>query len=177
MTVWLIIGAVAVLAAAVIAGAYQVVLRRYRRTVIPKQDDPDICFYLDDEIVMNLFQQRENTALRQEVEEQRRSGKDGKLSAQVHGVGAQVGRTAEQVKVIKYITDQIPITVIRKIIADLERARKIVYVDLPSQSIEPSEGLDHAFRTVPGGKPAPRRTARRAISSRSPTSRSSASSG
>jgi hypothetical protein len=148
MFVWLITGSAAVLAAAVIAGAYQVVLRRHRRMAIPipAQNDPDICFYLDDEIVMNLFHQRENTALRQEVEEQSRSSKDGKITAQVQGVGAQAGKTDEQTRVIKYITDQSPITVIRKIIADLERADKIVYVDLLNRSIEPSTGLERAFQ-------------------------------
>ncbi|CAM3639107.1 hypothetical protein KIPE111705_18275 [Kibdelosporangium persicum] len=157
MILWLVLGG-SVLAAAAIVRAYWLAVHRYRRMTAPSHDDPGICFYLHDETVVNL--QGEYKALQQEVEERWRSSTEGRVSAEVHGVGAHGAREAEKEKTIRYIADEGPVTVIRRIIAELERANKIVHVDLFTESFEPTNGLDHAFRPVPGKNPAWRRSAR-----------------
>jgi hypothetical protein len=138
-----------VLAALITLAMYRIALRRYHRTWLKPHNDPEICIYLHDGHVMNMYRQGEYKALKQEVELRTRRNREARLSAQARGVGAQVGQESEEEKVIKFIQDEEPITAIRSIMTDLERARNIVYIDLLNKSLEPGGGLD---RALPGRK-------------------------
>src|SRR5262249_45637997 len=112
---------------------------------------PGVCFYLDGESVMALYQQSGyNTALRHEVEEKIRSGTDAKISAEFHGTGGKAGRTNELEVFRKYIEIAEPITVIGIIMGVLEDAGAIVYADLSSNMLEPNEALDRVLRSMHG---------------------------
>jgi hypothetical protein len=159
MTLWLILG-LAVVVSMTIVGAHFAAVRRYGQMTEPAHDTPDICFYLHDENVMNLYRQGDYKALRREVEDREHTRTEGRVAAEVGGVGGHGLREAQRERVIRYITEEGPITVIREIMDDLLHANKIVHVDLFSESFEPDKRLDHAFRAVAGKRSARRRSAR-----------------
>jgi hypothetical protein len=152
MVLWLIIGCVGVAATLVIAGAYQIVVYRYRQMCKKPHDDPEICVYLHDEHVMNMYRQGDYKALRQEVESRTRRNRTRGVDAKARGVGAHAGQESEEEEVIRYIKDVGPIRAIRTIIADLEQAENIVYVDLLNRSLEPGSGLDRALKGRKGSR-------------------------
>src|SRR5688572_1699330 len=120
MILWLIAVCAGLAAMAAIACRYWIAVRRYRRMTAPDRQrvrGKRICFYLDDELVMNLYLQGDYKALKREVEERTHRNTERGGTAQVRGVGVRAERTAEEEKVIKYLKDEGPITVVNDIIA------------------------------------------------------------
>lgn len=143
MTGWLIAGA-GLLAAALVVGAYRLTVRRYA----PAPGYPGICFYLHEKHVMNLYLQGDYEALRQEVEDRFRTDTGTSLGAKVAGIHGRAGRDAEKERIIRYIREVGPITVIGRIVEELSRKGHIVHVDLLSGVLEPGEGTDRALRSA-----------------------------
>jgi hypothetical protein len=145
MTPWLLTG-IPLLAAVLTVGAYRLAVRRYERA--PDPGHVGICFYLHEKHVMNLYLQGNYEALRQEVEETTRTETATSLGAKVGGIQGRAGRDAEKEKISRYIREVGPITVIGRIVEELERKENIVYVDLFERLLEPGRGLDRALRSA-----------------------------
>ncbi|HEX6360589.1 hypothetical protein [Actinophytocola sp.] len=145
MIPWLLTGA-ALLAAVLTVGAYLLAVRRHQRT--PDPGHVGICFYLHEKHVMNLYLQGNYEALKQEVEETTRTETGTSLGAKVAGIQGRASRDAESEKISRYIRDVGPITVIGRIVEELERTDNIVYVNLFERLLEPGKGLDRALRSA-----------------------------
>jgi hypothetical protein len=160
MILWLVTAAGALAAGAVVL-VYRRVVRRHRDTAPPSPHrNPGICFYLHEKTVMNLYVQGDYQALTQEIEEKTTTSKESGLHAKAHGFGAHASQEAARERVSRYIKDEGPITVIGRIIDNLEDAENIVYVNLFTQSFEPGSGLDRALWSTDGERASRWRTAR-----------------
>jgi len=147
---WLLLW-VLTLAALVIAGWLLFAHVRTWRRAPAWHASRGVCLYLDDDCVMDLYQQGVyKTALRHEVEEKIHSAKDAKISAEFPGVGLGAGRTVDREIFRKYIEVAEPITVIGIIMAVLENADDIVYADLTDNTLEPGKALNRALRPMHG---------------------------
>jgi hypothetical protein len=127
MTGWLLTGA-ALLAAALAVGAYRLAVRRHQRT--PDSGHVGICFYLHEKNVMNLYLPGHYEALVQHVEETTRTNAGGSVVAKVPGAEGRGSREAQKERIITYIREVGPITVIGRIVEELDRRDNIVYVNL-----------------------------------------------
>jgi hypothetical protein len=136
MTAWLIAG-VALLAAVLIVGWYRQTVRRHQ--IEPSY--PGICFYLHEKHVMNLYLQGDYEALQQEVEDRFRTDTGTSLGAKVAGIHGRAGRDAEKERIIRYIREVGPITVIGRIVEELARKGHIVHVNLIDGVLEPGRAL------------------------------------
>jgi hypothetical protein len=145
MTLWIVtVGAA--LAALAAVGAHRLAVARFRRTTAPAvRRDRGICLYLHEKTVMAIYLLGDYEALTQVVEETTRSDEEGSVTAQFGGFGGRLGQKAAKEKLIKYIKEAEPITVIGRIIDAFERADDIVYVNLVTRSLEPGRALDRAL--------------------------------
>ncbi|RAY16832.1 hypothetical protein DPM19_01310 [Actinomadura craniellae] len=139
--------------AAVVAGAlcyaYMITVRRHRSAWAGRQK-PGICFYLDEDNVMDLYLQEEYPDLQREVEETISRSTGAELQVRPAPVRAGVTAAAGREQVIRYIKDEGPITVIGRIIRALDDANDIVYVNLYNRTIGPNIGLDRALAWTHG---------------------------
>lgn len=142
MTPWLFAG-VALTATVLILAAYRLSVRR---TPEPHRDqDPGICFYLHEEDVMNLYQQRHDEALTQEIQETVRSGRQSGVNAQVGSIKGRAEREAGTEKVSKYNKESGPISILGRVVDKLEEKGNIVHVNLRDGSLEPGAALDRVL--------------------------------
>jgi len=140
MTSWLLAG-FALIAAVLILAAYRLSARRapYR------DEDPGICFYLHEKHVMNLYQQGNDEALTQEIQETIRSGRQIGLGAQVGSIRGRAERDAGTEKVSKYSRESVPISILGRVVDKLEEKGNIVHVNLRDSSLAPGVALDRAL--------------------------------
>lgn len=147
MTPWLAVSGAGLLGIAVTVALRWLVVRRYRRSLRLGRG-MEICFYLHENYVMNLYLQGEYKALNQEIEETRRSASH--IGANVDagvGVVAGAGRESVMETVSRYIKNVGPISVIGLIVREMEQKNGIVYANLSDNSFEPNRGLDKALRS------------------------------
>jgi len=142
MTPWLFAG-VALTAAVLILGAYRVFVRRIPEPL--RDEDPGICFYLHEKHVMNLYQQGNDEALTQEIQETIRSGSQSGLNAQVGNIRGRAEREAGTEKVSKYSRESGPISILGRVVDKLEGKGNIVHVNLRDGSLEPGAAVDRAL--------------------------------
>jgi hypothetical protein len=162
MIPWLLAGG-ATLAVMVTLAVYRMDVLRYRQRTAASnpRGNPEICFFLHERNVMNLYLQGEYPALKREYEERTRSSQETGLNARVRGIGeGHAGREREEETVIKYIKDEGTLRVIGRLIRALEDANRIVYVNLFTTSFEPGRGLDGALSSPDGRRATWRRSAR-----------------
>jgi len=140
MTPWLFAG-FALTAAVLTLGAYRLSARRapYR------DEDPGICFYLHEKHVMNLYQQGNDAALTQEIQETTRSGRQTGVNAQVGSIRGRAEREAGTEKVSKYSKESVPISILGRVVDKLAEKGNIVHVNLRDSSLEPGTALDRAL--------------------------------
>jgi hypothetical protein len=143
MTPWLLTGA-ALLAAVLAVGAHRLAVWRHRRAPDPRR--VGICFYLHENHVMNLYLQGDYESLIEEVEETTRTEIGTGLGAKAGGFEGRASRDATKERISKYMRKVGPITVIGRIVEELERKDNIVYVNLFDQLLEPGKGLDRVLR-------------------------------
>jgi hypothetical protein len=157
MTPWLAVSGAGVLAAAVTVTRHWLVVRRYRRSLrLRLGRGMEICFYLHENYVMNLYLQGEYEALNQEIEETRRSGSHIGANADIGvGLAATAGRESVRETVSRYIKNVGPISVIGLIVREMERKNEIAYANLSNSSFEPNRGLDEALRSTGGDEVVP----------------------
>jgi hypothetical protein len=140
MALWLFAG-FGLTAAVLILGAYRLSARRAPH----RDEDPGICFYLHEKHVMNLYQQSNDEALTQEIQETIRSGRQTGLNAQVGSIKGRAEREAGMEKVSKYSRESVPISILGRVVDKLEEKGNIVHVNLRDSSLEPGAALDRAL--------------------------------
>ncbi|MGP3951787.1 hypothetical protein [Streptomyces sp. 7N604] len=125
-------------------------LSRGRRARDQRVTD-SICFYLNDELVMDHYQMRGYApALRKEVELRTSDSKNANIRAAVFGVGAGGGKRDSVEVVSKYLEVAEPISVIGLIVDVLERKDAIVHVDLVGRAVRRNRALADELAARPG---------------------------
>lgn len=98
-------------------------------------------FYLDKDLVMDLYQVRYKAALQQEIEDRVVRAGDLELRAQVYGVEAGGARGFNREVLRRYVQTFEPITVIGTIIDALEATDGVVHVHLRRRRVEQNRAL------------------------------------
>lgn len=98
-------------------------------------------FYLDKDLVMDLYQVRYKAALQQEIEDRVVRAGDLELRAQVYGAEAGGARRFNREVLRRYVQTFEPITVIGTIIDALEATNGVVHVHLRRRRVEQNRAL------------------------------------
>lgn len=161
MILWWLLTAAGLLGAAASVVGYRRTERRHQdQPTAALRRNPGICLYLNEKAVMNLYWQGDYEALTREIEEKTTTNTQGHVEARLPGAGAKVGRDKAEERVSRYIKEEGPITVIGRILDDVEKADNLVHVNLFTGSLEPSGGLDRALWSTHGKRAARVRTTR-----------------
>lgn len=136
-------------AALAIIGAHRITVRRHTVAPIAPQIRGD-CFYINEPRVEELYLQIIGKPPERRVLETDRINRGGNVSAGLRGWGVSSDRRVETEQQSEYIWTERPITMIPKIVRDLEASGEIIAVDLVTRSLEPGTGLDRALREAYG---------------------------
>ncbi|MGC7100930.1 hypothetical protein ACPZ19_40180 [Amycolatopsis lurida] len=130
---------------ALVAAALVLFLRGRRRRAAPGiVGDHEFLVYLNETLVMDILQyQGDLTALKRRIEEYTRESAERRGEAKIHWFSVVAGRLREGARSEAYETEEQPITAIRKVVRELEKADAIVYADF-------HKGEVHAHRTLSG---------------------------
>jgi hypothetical protein len=123
-------------AAAMITIAHR---RTHRRTTEPPDHGSTV--YLDDEAVMELYHREYSAAVSQEIEKTINRNREGELSADLARVRAGGRRGMNETVVSRFIETVEPIIAIGRVIDALNKADRIVYVDLRKREVTSNHAL------------------------------------
>ncbi|MEU5878858.1 hypothetical protein [Spirillospora sp. NPDC047279] len=131
MLVWL-----ATLAAFAVLVVYVAAAHRRHRRTRPGQGVVDICVYLNARSVMGVYQtSKVRPALVRQVTERTTRSRSREAWGSVYGLGGGGGREASDEKLLSYIEEKEPITVIAEVMEILEQRDGVVHADLTEGTI------------------------------------------
>ncbi|WP_151484255.1 hypothetical protein [Streptomyces albicerus] len=142
MTVWLVTAAGLVTLGVVLARH----LRERRRRTVGQRSAYNVCFYLDEKAVMDLYRLGNySAALEQAVEHRTNVNTSVGLWGRLLPWTVKANRDVSQEKFSSYVQKSEPISVIGMLMEAFERADVIVHADLRSGNVTPNRALADAL--------------------------------